>query len=200
MALSNFSVENAKPSAKPVEFSDGDGLYLVVQPNGSKLWRLKYSFHGKERSLSMGIYPAVSLADARARRDEAKKLLAHDVDPSVQKKLDRLAGEAASRNTFGLVAEEYVANLRLRGRAEITVAKNRWLLLELAAPIANRPIAEITAAEILDLLKRVERSGRRRPRAACGAPSARSFASPSRPFERPTIRHSRSEARWCRQT
>jgi integrase len=161
MALSNFSVENAKPSAKPVKIPDGDGLYLVVQPNGSKLWRLRYSFLSKERSLSMGMYPAVSLADARARRDEAKKLLAHGVDPSVQKKLDRLAGEAASRNTFGLVAEEYVANLRLRGRAEITVAKNRWLLLELAAPIANRPIAEITAAEILDLLKRVERSGRR---------------------------------------
>jgi integrase len=161
MRLTHFVIENAKRAEKQFKLSDGGGLYLVVQPSGTKLWRMKYSFLGKERSLSMGMYPAVSLAEARERRDQARKLLATGVDPSVQKKLDRIARETAARTTFALVAEEYVENLRLRGRAEITVAKNRWLLERLAAPIAGRPIAEITAAEVLDLLKRVERSGKR---------------------------------------
>jgi integrase len=161
MPLSHFDIQNAKPSEKLVKFSDGGGLFLVVTPSGSKCWRLRYFYLGKERSLSIGPYPIVSLADARIKRDQAKRLLFAGTDPSLQKKLDRIAAESASRNTFGLVAEEYVSNLEANRAAASTVKKNRWLLQELAAPIAGRPVAEITAAEILDLLKRVERSGRR---------------------------------------
>lgn len=161
MALSHFSIENAKPALKPIKLADGDGLYLVVQPNGSKLWRMKYFFARKERSLSFGEYPYVSLVDARGKRDDAKRLIANGTDPGVQRKLDRIAAETATRSTFGLVAAEYIANLETIGKAPITVAKNCWLLQDLAASLASRPIADIVPAEVLDLLKRVERSGRR---------------------------------------
>src|SRR5271168_521692 len=161
MPLTHFDIRNTKPADKPFKLSDGGGLFLLVQPNGSMLWRLKYRFVGKERALSFGAYPTVSLADARTKRDEAKKLLDKGKDPSSEKRLERLARESAARNTFGLIAEEYIEHLKANGMAEITVEKNRWLLQDLAKPLANRPIAEITPAELLDLLKRVEKSGRR---------------------------------------
>lgn len=161
MPLTHFEMRNTKPADKPFKISDGGGLYLLVQPNGAMLWRLKYRFVGEERALSFGAYPIVALADEREKRDAAKKLLANGKDPSTEKRLERLATETASRNTFGLVAAEYIQNLEAGGKAEITVGKNRWLLEDLAKPLANRPIAEITAAEVLDLLKRVEKSGRR---------------------------------------
>jgi integrase len=161
MPLSHFDIQNAKPAAKPYKLADGGGLFLLMQPNGSKLWRLKYRHLGVERALSFGPYPTVSLAEARTKREDAKKLMSEGVDPSVQKKLDRIAAETAARNTFGLIAAEFIANLEANGAAAATMAKNKWLLEDLAAPLANRPIAEITAAEILDLLKRIEKSGRR---------------------------------------
>lgn len=161
MPLTHFQLTNAKPAAKPYKLSDGGGLHIIINPSGSKLWRLKYRFLGKERLLSFGEFPLFSLAEARAKRDEAKKLLASGVDPNVKKKLDRLTAETAARNTFGLVAEEFINTYDARGAAETTKSKQRWLLLDIASPLANRPIAEITPAEILDLLKRIERSGRR---------------------------------------
>jgi len=170
--VTHFDIQSAKPEPKPYKLADGGGLFLLVQPNGSKLWRLKYRHLGTERALSFGAYPTVSLAEARKKRDEAKKLIGEGVDPSVRKKLARIAAETAARNTFGLVAAEFLSNLEANGAAPATLAKNKWLLEDLAAPLANRPIAEITAAEILDLLKRVEKSGRletaRRPRGVIG--------------------------------
>lgn len=154
MPLTHFDIRNTKPAAKPVKISDGGGLYLLVQPHGAMLWRLKYRYLGKERVLSFGAYPIVSLADAREKRDAAKKLLANGKDPATERRLERLASETAARNTFGLVAAEYIKNLEDGGMAEITVAKNRWLLEDLASSLANRAIAEL-----LDLLKRVEKSG-----------------------------------------
>ncbi len=161
MSLTHFDIQNAKPEVKPYKLTDGGGLFFLIQPNGSKLWRLKYRHLGTERSLSFGPYPVVSLADARTKRDEAKKLISDGVDPAVRKKLNRIAAETAARNTFGLVAGEFLSNLEANGAAPSTMAKSKWLLEDLAAPLANRPIAEITAAEILDLLKRIEKSGRR---------------------------------------
>lgn len=86
MALSDMKVRSAKPEAKAYKLTDGDGMVLLVHPNGSKYWRLRYRFGGKEKMLALGKYPEVSLADARARRDEARKLLANGVDPSENKK------------------------------------------------------------------------------------------------------------------
>lgn len=160
-ALTFFDAKNASPKEKPYRLADGDGLYLQVQPNGSKLWRFRYRHSGVEKMIGIGSFPAVSIADARQKRDDARKVLEAGTDPAAQKKLDRIAAESAARNTFGLVATEYLSNLEQNGAAPATMSKNRWLLEELAKPLANRPIADIAAAEVLDLLKRIERTGRR---------------------------------------
>ena len=161
MALTQFEMRNAKPAEKPYKLSDGGGLHLLVQPNGNKFWRYRYRFAGVEKMLALGSYPATSLADARARRDAARKLLEAGADPSAQKKLDKIAAAASAKNTFGLIADEFLENHQLKGSAESTKAKVRWLLKEVAAPLADRPITEVTPIEVLEVLKRVERSGRR---------------------------------------
>ena len=159
--LTDRAVRNSKPQEKPYKLSDGGGLHVVFQPGGSKLWRLKYRFAGKEKLLSFGSYPTVSIASARQNREEAKKQIAAGLDPSVRKKLDKIAQEKASQNTFGAIVAEHLANMAANGLAETTLVKNRWMLENLAAPLANRPIAEIMPIEVLDVLKRVEKSGRR---------------------------------------
>ncbi len=161
MALSDLAVKNAAPRERPYKLADGGGLHVLVQPNGNKYWRWKYRHAGKEKLLSFGRYPIITLADARGRRDEAKKLLSAGTDPSVQRKLNKIASVTAAQNTFGAVAAEYLANLEAGGAAPSTMNKNRWLLEDLASSLATRPIAEIVPAEILDLLKWVEKTGRR---------------------------------------
>ncbi|MCP4935510.1 MAG: tyrosine-type recombinase/integrase [bacterium] len=161
MALSEFAARKAKSREKPYKLSDGGGLFLHVQPGGSKLWRLKYRYQGKEKLLSYGPYPQITIAEARIKREASKKLLGEGGDPSVQKKMDSIAIRAESRNTFGLIAEEYLENLAANDAAPSTLAKNKWLLQDVASPLTSRPIKDISSAEILDLLKRVEKSGRR---------------------------------------
>lgn len=161
MALSDIAVRKAAPRERPYKLADGGGLHVLIQPNGNKYWRFKYRHAGKEKLLSFGRYPITTLADARSHRDEAKKLLLSGTDPSVQRKLNKIAVATAAQNTFGAVASEYLANLEANGAAESTINKNRWLLEDLASSLATRPIAEIIPAEILDMLKRIEKSGRR---------------------------------------
>ena len=141
--------------------ADGFGLHLLVQPNGSKLWRFRYRFGGRANMLTFGAFPTISLAAARSKRDDARKLLADGTDPSVKRKLDKIAAATTAQNTFGAVAAEYLAHMEANGASESTLSKNRWMLEDLAVPLANRPISEIVAAEILILLKRIEKSGRR---------------------------------------
>jgi integrase len=161
MPLTPVAIKNAKSRTTPFKLADGGGLFVLVQPNGSKLWRLKYRFMAKEKLLSIGPFPVVSLVDARLKRDEAKRLLAKGSDPSVQKRLDDIAVRTAANCTFGLVAEEYLNNLAAQDAAASTIKKNRWLLINLASAISERPIAEITSAELLDMLKQIEKSDRR---------------------------------------
>jgi integrase len=161
LMLSSLKVENARPRDKPYVLSDGNGLHLIVTAGGSKLWRLRYRFGGKQNMLSLGSCPAVSLAKARDKRDNARKLLADGKDPSQQKKLDRFAAAIAANNTFGAIAEEYLKGREEGGAAPTTMTKNRWMLHVLAASLSKRPISEITPAEILAVLKQVEKSGRR---------------------------------------
>ena len=161
MRLSHFAITKARPKDKPYKLSDGAGLHLLIEPSGSKLWRYRYRFAGRENMLAFGAYPIVSLADAREKRDEARKLLAAGTDPSAKRKQDRQASEIVMGNTFGAIADEVLANKEANDAASSTLEKNRWLLKDLAAPLAKRPISEITAAEILQLLKRIETSGRR---------------------------------------
>lgn len=161
MALSEFTVRKAKPRDRAYKLTDGGGLYLHVQPGGSKLWRMKYRHHGKEKLLSFGPYPLVSIGEARRKRDNAKKLLLDGTDPGAKKRQDRLAAEAKARQTFGLLADEYLERQRTSSAADSTISKTTWLLKDLAGSLSDRPIHEITSAEILALLRSVEKSGRR---------------------------------------
>ena len=161
MQLSEFKISKAKSREKPYKLTDGGGLFLLVKPNGSKLWQQKYRHLGKERLLSHGKYPDVTLAQARQKLHDARALLAEGKDPATKKKLDRITAETQARTTFKLVAEEYLENSAERGLADSTMKKKRWFLLDLASPLHNRPINEITSAELLYLLKSIEKSGRR---------------------------------------
>jgi integrase len=161
MSLTQFAILKAVAKDKPLKLSDGSGLHLLVQPGGAKLWRFRYRFGGRENMLALGAFPTVTLAVARSKRDEARRLIAEGTDPSVKRKLDKIAAASAAQNTFGAVAAEYLAKVDANGAAETTMSKNRWLLQDLAAPLTGRPIVDIVPAEILTILKRIEKSGRR---------------------------------------
>lgn len=161
MALSDLKIKKAKKREKSYKLSDAGGLFLLVKPNGSKLWQQKYRHAGKERLLSHGPYPEVSLAQARQKRDEARALLLKGSDPAVQKRLDQIEAETQARTTFLLVAEEYLQMAYDRELADATMRKKIWHIHTLAEPLHNRPINEISSAEILHLLKGIEQSGRR---------------------------------------
>ncbi|MFG1433409.1 integrase arm-type DNA-binding domain-containing protein [Xanthobacter sp. V2C-8] len=162
MALTDMALRNAKPKEKSYKLFDGGGLHLLVNPNGSRIWRLAYRFAGKPKQLSFGPYPTTSLSDARQKREEAKKLLLVGQDPSVARKLEKVTASVAAANTFDLIAEEFIERLKDRGVAEATLIKKRWLLKDLAGPgLGRRPIRDITAFEILSVLQQIERSGRR---------------------------------------
>jgi integrase len=174
MSLSDATVRSAKPATTPRKLSDGGGLFLLIKPKpaGSKLWRLAYRFDGKQKALALGIYPSVSLSQARSGRDEAKKLLASGIDPSVQRKTDRQLEKAAAGNSFRAVAEEVVAKLEREGRAHVTITKKRWLLDFAYPAFGDRPVSEITAKELLALLREIEGRGiyetAKRLRSTCG--------------------------------
>jgi hypothetical protein len=157
MVLTVFAVEKAKPREKPYMLTDGNGLHLLVNTGGSKLWRFRYRFGGRQNFLSLGAFPEVTLAEARLKRDEARRLIAQGIDPSAHRKGER----AASSITFGAVVTDYIAKLKAEGAAESTLSKNAWLLEDLASPLTRKPLIEITPADILELLKRIEKSGRR---------------------------------------
>lgn len=159
--LTHIAIDKAKSQDKPFKLSDGDGLHLLIEPSGSKLWRFRYRFLGKENMLTFGRWPDVSLAEARQKRDDARKLLVNGINPSQKRKTDKLTAAVASRNTFGAVAEDYIAKLEAEGKAAATIGKRRWFLQDLAKPLTDRPIADITPHEILELLKKIERTGRR---------------------------------------
>jgi integrase len=160
MALTDVSVRNAKPRAAQYKLFDEGGLFLIVKPSGGKLWRLKYRHLGKEQQLSLGVFPDVSLKDARRRRDEARKLIADGVNPAFEKKRAAAAASLGAANTFKAVADELIAKREQEGLKEITTAKARWLLALLEPALGNRPIAEIEPYEILAVLKRIELAGR----------------------------------------
>lgn len=158
MALSDVKVRSAKPEAKAYKLTDGEGMVLLVHPNGSKYWRLRYRFGGKEKMLALGKYPEVSLADARARRDEARKLLANGVDPSENKKAGKVEQEQEAI-TFEVVAREWHAsNQKWSASHSARVLKS--LEDNLFTAIGNQNIAELKTRDLLIPIKAVEMSGR----------------------------------------
>jgi len=159
MSLSDAGIRNAKPAETPFKLFDGGGLFLLVNPGGSRLWRLKYRFDGRERLLALGAYPAVTLAKARERRDEAKVLLADGVDPSERRQEEKREAQRLAADTFRNIAEEYVAKLRREGRAPATLAKTEWLLAFAYPEIGDQPIRSILPADVLRVLRSVEARG-----------------------------------------
>lgn len=160
MPLTDLKIKNAKPGPKPVKLSDGQGLQLVVTPAGGKSWKLAYRFGGRQKELTIGSYPIIGLQEARQKRDDAKRQLAEDLDPSVQKRLQNDVKAETLAVTFQLVATEVLEKKRREGKAAQTLAKTEWLHAMACEVIGERPIAEITAAEVLAALRRVEARGR----------------------------------------
>ncbi len=154
MKLTDTAIRALKPPRKPRKLFDGEGLYLLAQPNGTRLWRLKYRYQQREKTLSIGQYPEVSLRLARDRRHDARKLLAEGIDPSQQKQLDR----AADSNTFEHVANEWLdkqEQLSADTRARIRARLKTW-----AFPAFGRKSCDkIEPTDVLGALSRVERLG-----------------------------------------
>jgi len=160
MKLSDMAVRTAKPREKAFKLSDGAGMYLLVKPDGKRYWRFDYRFHEKRKTLALGVYPEVSLKQAREKRDEAKRQLTDGSDPGHIRKIEKLTGAVSAENSFRVVAEELIEKMKREGRADVTVEKTKWVF-EFAYPyIGDRPISEITAPEALVALRSVEARGR----------------------------------------
>ncbi|MCD2316388.1 integrase arm-type DNA-binding domain-containing protein [Sphingomonas sp. IC-11] len=159
MPLTDTAVRTAKPGLKPRKIADEKGLFLLIQPSGGKLWRLKYRYLGKEKKLSLGCYPDVTLKAARDKRDEARRLIAEGVDPSVEKRARHLAAQAQAANTFGVLANEYIDKQEREGRSSATISKARWLLSLMEQPLGKQSVDSITPAILLAALKLVEDKG-----------------------------------------
>lgn len=157
MALTDIKVRTAKPTDKQYKLTDGSGMHLLVHPNGSKYWRLQYRFGGKQKMLALGVYPEVSLADARARRDEARKLLANSIDPGDKKKNDKVEQEEA-RTFEQLAIEWHATNKKWSEEHSRRVLKS--LEDNLFPAIGKRNIAELKTRDLLAPIKAVEMSGR----------------------------------------
>ncbi len=159
MPLSNTAIRNAKSGEKIRKLFDGGGLYLEVTPRGGKWWRLKYRFEGKEKRLSLGVYPDVTLKDARARRDEARRLLVNGVDPSEQRKAEKAAKADEAANSFEALAREWFAKNSPQwssGHADRVI---RRLEKDVFPWIGSRPVTRITAPQLLETLRRIEQRG-----------------------------------------
>ncbi len=159
MPLNARQVETAKPRDKAYKLTDGGGLYLMVNTNGSKYWRMKYRFGGKEKKLSFGTYPTISLAEARTKRDEARKVLANDKDPGEVKKAAHLAKKLSVTNTFEAIALEWY-NAKVSGWSKSYADYvNRGFKNNVFPFLGSQPVNEIKPLELLSVLQRMEKRG-----------------------------------------
>lgn len=156
MSLTDMSIRALAHGDKPIKKADEKGLFLLLQPGGGKLWRFKYRFAGKEKKLGLGRYPDVSLKEARRRRDVARQTLANGVDPGEEKKREAQAAADNAANTFGAVGDEYLEKMGRDKREAVTINKSRWLLSLFGEGVLSRPIADLTPAELLKALQRIE--------------------------------------------
>ncbi|EKS32673.1 tyrosine-type recombinase/integrase [Afipia clevelandensis] len=159
-ALKDVDFRHAEIREKPYKIFDGGGLHLYVTPQGSRLWRLAYRFNRKQKLLSLGAYPVVSLADARQARIQAKRFLSQGQDPSEVRREERETKRIAASNDFSSIAKECLQKWKAEGQAEATLVKKEWLLDFVIRDLGHRPIAEITARELLAVLKKIESTGR----------------------------------------
>lgn len=159
MPLTDLAIRNAKPAERRVKLSDGGGLQLWIEPRGAKIWCLAYRIDGKQRKFTIGHYPTVDLRTARAKREKAKQLLRDGRDPSAEKQLAKLTGKANREATFAIVAAELEVQKVAGGKASATVNKFKWHIRLASPDLGKRPIADISAAEVLAVLRKVEARG-----------------------------------------
>jgi integrase len=157
--LTDTAIRHSKPKTKPYKISDSGGLYLFIQSNGSKYWRLKYRFQRKEKVLALGVYPELSLQEARERRDQAKKILSNGMDPSEVKKTIKRESAALHEHTFEKIAREWHQTKLFSW----TERHARYVLQRLASDvfgvIGTRPICKINAQELLSMIRKIEERG-----------------------------------------
>lgn len=171
-----------------VKLSDSGGLQLWVTPQGGKYWRMAYRFASKQRVLAIGVYPATSLKVARSARDKAREALAAGLDPSQKKRLNRIAAQAVSVNTFSALADELLVKKAKEGKAHVTIDKMRWVLDFALPDLGARPISNITPPEVLAVLRKVE---------ARGKPETPSTGLPLRHRYRAGRERSDAQLAWC---
>jgi integrase len=163
MSLTALDIKQAKPASKPHKLADGGGLYLLVNPNGSKWWRWDYRIAGKRKTLSMGTYPETTLAEAREKHAAARKLLAQGADPSADRqgaKRQRVEAQQTAADTFEVATREWMAREHPK-LAEVTANKNRWLFETFLFPeIGHLPLTAITPRVLLDALRKIEAAGK----------------------------------------
>lgn len=156
MALTDLKLRSLKPAGATYKVSDSGGLHVMVQPTGSKLWRLAYRFGGKQKSLALGKYPTISLRDARDRREAAKELLEQGIDPSAERKAEQRRKLVAQSNSFEIVANEWFENNRRRWVESYAVRLRSRLDEDLLPALGRRPIADIQPLEVLDAIRAIE--------------------------------------------
>jgi integrase len=164
MALTDVAIKNAKSHEKPYKMGDAGGLFLLVQPSGGKLWRLKYRVDGREKKLAIGPYPEISLAEARRRRDDARTLIVTGKDPSREKQRDKVRSRAQAESTFAAITKEYCAKRKRDGDkawAAATATRSEYLLSLLDSSIGRVAIAEIKPPDVLAAVRKIEDKGRR---------------------------------------
>lgn len=159
MPLTDTAIRNAKPKDKPYKLSDSAGLYLLVNPNGSKLWRLKYKFAAKEKLLSLGVYPVTTLAEVREKALEAKKKLADNIDPSMLKKEEKLQRRIKTENSFESIAMEWYHNQKQKWEPKHAATILKRLSTDIFPSLGSRAINEIKAPELLAVLRTIEDRG-----------------------------------------
>lgn len=159
MSLSDTACRTAKPKEKPYKLADGNGMFLLVNSSGSKWWRLKYRYEGKEKLLSLGTYPEVGLRDAREKRDDLRRLLAAGVDPGANRKATKAARADAVANSFEVVAREWFGKYSPRWAPSHAEKLIQRLERDIFPWLGSRPIADISAADLLETLQRIEDRG-----------------------------------------
>ena len=159
MKLTDTAIKAAKPREKPYKLFDGEGLYLLINPDGSRWWRLKYRYGGKERLLALGTYPGTGLKKARDKRDDARNLLDDDIDPNAHRKAEKAARADRDAGSFEVVAREWHAKQSETWAAGHSERVLRRLVLYVFPRIGGEPIGSVTGPQLLDVLRRIEARG-----------------------------------------
>jgi integrase len=159
MSLTDAKIRNTKPSDRPIKLTDGGGLYLEVRPTGAKLWRYRYRIAGKENLFAVGDYPALGLAKARGMRAEARELVKQGIHPAHNRQAARLATHAANANNFEAVAREWMAKKNSAWTPYYTRQVQRFLEADVFPYVGALPIRNVTAAHLLEIVRRVEGRG-----------------------------------------